>query len=152
MDAFFKDDFKVYDGDAFAIATSRVESTQFLDTCLVVDQTTASVMAPEFLKHNPTQLAVAIVDRTADLSQAATAIIKSKFAFQGTSPFVADIVLVNEWIRDSFVAELERGLRAETLATQKLPGLRPNENIASPKEEELLIDVNGVTVVELPRK
>lgn len=153
MDGFFRNDFKVYDGDAFAIATSRIGDSKFLDSCLIVDQTTADVTGSTVLRHYPDRVAVAVVDRTADVSQAAKAIIWSKIAFQGTSPFAVDTVLVNEWIRKDFIAELEKALRTQTQTAPRLAGSKPQGGKASRDDkEEPLIDMKGLTVSELPRK
>lgn len=143
----------MYDGDAFAIAISRVEDTKFLENCLLVDQTTGDAVGSHVLKHHPDRVAVAVVDRTADLSLAARAIIKSKVAFQGTSSFAVDTVLVNEWIRKDFIAELENTLRTETLGTPRTTKSKSQESKASrERKEEILVDVNGVTVSEFPRR
>lgn len=143
----------MYDGDAFAIATSPVEDTKFLENCLVVDQTTGDAVGANILKHQPDRVAVAVVDRTADLSLAARAIIKSKVAFQGTSPFAVDTVLVNEWIRKDLIAELKNTLRTETLGAPRTAKSKSQESKAfRERKEEVLVDVNGVTVSELPRR
>lgn len=152
MDAFFKNDFRVYDRDAFVIATSRVTNTAFLDKCLIVDQIVPQAAGLHALQHHQDRVAVAVVDRIADLSQAAGAIARSKVAFRGTSPFAVDVVLVNEWIRKDFIAELESKLRIELQKVQKLMHSKPQENKAAVEEkEEALVDVDGVLVAEIPR-
>ena len=152
MNAFFKNDFRVYDRDAFVIATSRVTNAAFLDNCLIVDQMVPQETGLHALQHHQDRVAVAVVDRVADLSQAAGAIARSKIAFNGTSPFAVDVVLVNEWIRKDFIAELENQLRIELRKVQKLMHPKPQENkVAIEEYEEALVDVNGVLVAEIPR-
>lgn len=49
---------------------------------------------------------VAIVDRTADLTNAAEAIAKARFAYGGNSPYAPDVVLVNEYAKSQFLRAL----------------------------------------------
>ena len=46
---------------------------------------------------------IAIVDRTADLEEAARAILAARFNFQGKSPYAPDYVLVNEYVKKPFL-------------------------------------------------
>ena len=152
MDAFFRNDFRVYDGEAFAITTSRVANAAFLNKCLLVDQTAAQAAGLHALQHYQDRVAVAVVDRVANLSQAAAAIVRSKTAFGGTSPFAADVVLVNEWIRQDFIAELERKLSMKLQKGPKLMHSKAQDNKAAVAEkEEVIVDMNGVLVAEIPR-
>ncbi|KAL6243409.1 hypothetical protein RBB50_009401 [Rhinocladiella similis] len=45
----------------------------------------------------PLDKTVAIVDRTADLSNAARELVRARFSFDGKSPYAPDLVLVNEF-------------------------------------------------------
>ena len=104
------------------------------------------------LQHHQDRVTIAVVDRMAGLSQAAGAIARSKTAFGGKSPFAVDVVLVNEWIRKDFIAELENKLSIEPQKVQKPMQPKTQENKAAAEEkEEVLVDVNGVLVAEIPR-
>jgi hypothetical protein len=152
LDAFFRNDFRVYDGDAFAITTSKIMDAAFLDKCLVVDQMTPQTAALHALQHYQDWVAVAVVDRTANLSQAAGAIIRSKTAFGGTSPFAVDVILVNEWIRTEFMGELKTimGMTPQKVSKSK-HGKTQKTGAAAKEKEEILLEMNGVMVAEIPR-
>lgn len=46
---------------------------------------------------------VAVVDRTADINEAARALVSARFAFDGKSPYAPDVVLVNEFVEKAFL-------------------------------------------------
>ncbi|RWA04712.1 hypothetical protein EKO27_g10395 [Xylaria grammica] len=48
-------------------------------------------------------LTIAIVDRSADIEEAAESLINARFAFNGTSPYAPDVVLVNEFAKKEFL-------------------------------------------------
>lgn len=52
--------------------------------------------------------AVAIVDRTANVDQAAQEILKSRIAFSGRSPYAPSYILVNEFVETEFLDKLRR--------------------------------------------
>jgi acyl-CoA reductase-like NAD-dependent aldehyde dehydrogenase len=55
------------------------------------------------LKDRPSKSrVVAVVDRTADFSQAAKHLIRARFSFKGESPYAPDVVLVNEFCMKDF--------------------------------------------------
>lgn len=55
---------------------------------------------------------IAVVDRTADLSSAAEALVSARFSFGGTSPYAPDLVFVNEFVKRDFVEQvLKHGIR-----------------------------------------
>ncbi|CAI7634885.1 unnamed protein product [Penicillium crustosum] len=49
---------------------------------------------------------VAVVDRTANINQAAEALVAARFSFGGRSPYAPDLVLVNEYIKEAFLMAL----------------------------------------------
>jgi acyl-CoA reductase-like NAD-dependent aldehyde dehydrogenase len=51
---------------------------------------------------------VAFVDRTADISAAAHAVIEARFSRRGSSPYGPDVVLVNEFVLEEFLVYLVR--------------------------------------------
>lgn len=46
---------------------------------------------------------IAVVDQTADLLQAAEALVTARFSFSGKSPYAPDIVFVNEFVKEPFL-------------------------------------------------
>ncbi len=93
------------DADTFAISDSR-PATDFLQQCTLVlqsqpdDQPKArrACLSPSSLR------ALAVVDRTADVDKAAQAVVRARFSRRGTSPYAPDVVLVNEFVLDEFLA------------------------------------------------
>ncbi|KAJ4353954.1 uncharacterized protein N0V89_005686 [Didymosphaeria variabile] len=51
---------------------------------------------------------IAVVDRTADLSAAAEAVVAARFSFGGTSPYAPDMIFVNEFVKEDFVEQVLR--------------------------------------------
>lgn len=43
------------------------------------------------------------MDRTANLEEAAQALLTARFSFNGTSPYAPDVVLVNEFVKKAFL-------------------------------------------------
>ena len=108
LDEVFRNGLKVFDTDSFATITSRVTDAQLLERCFIVDQTGELGSAVYGLQHPVARHVLAIVDRSANISAAAKAIVSSRCSFQGTSPYAVDIVLVNEWVKTQLLEELER--------------------------------------------
>ncbi|RMJ27119.1 Aldehyde dehydrogenase family [Aspergillus sp. HF37] len=65
-------------------------------------------------------IVAAIVDRTADTTRAAEAIVAARFGFGGRSPYAPDVVLVNEFVKDPFLTAL---LQAAMAFRSKLSAL-----------------------------
>ncbi|KAK3378388.1 Aldehyde/histidinol dehydrogenase [Podospora didyma] len=61
--------------------------------------------------------AVAVVDRTANIEEAARAIVRARLSFGGTSPYAPDLVLVNEFVKEQFVQSCSR-YAMDTLAAK----------------------------------
>lgn len=51
-------------------------------------------------------LSITVVDRTADLTRAAEALVVARFSFGGRSPHALDVVLVNEFVKKPFLVAL----------------------------------------------
>lgn len=66
-------------------------------------------------------MAVAVVDRTANINDAARSIALSKRFFGGASHYAPDIVFVSEWIADDLLAHLVREVATPMVATKKTP-------------------------------
>jgi acyl-CoA reductase-like NAD-dependent aldehyde dehydrogenase len=94
---------KTLDHDTFCIS-KRIQDEALLESSLLVDQTSQASsrsMTNEIFSSTTTR-AIAIVDRTADLEQAARAITAARFSFGGNSPYAPDLVLVNEFLKKDF--------------------------------------------------
>lgn len=103
LDSFLWTNFTVLDKDLVAILPS-ITNSKFLSQCFILDQT-ASPPNDQGAGGQRTEpgLAIAIVDRTADVTQAASALCTARTLFHGQSPNAPDLVIVNEWVWDSFV-------------------------------------------------
>lgn len=87
------------DHDTFAIATQRPD-TSFMDKTLLVAQTGSDASSGLI---SPAARTVAIVDRTANIAEAAQALVAARFALGGRSAYAPDVVLVNEFAMKPFV-------------------------------------------------
>ncbi|TKA68423.1 hypothetical protein B0A49_08385 [Cryomyces minteri] len=93
------------DPDTCAISESR-PAGDFLQQCTLVLQswpeshpeTREACVSPSSLR------AVAVVDRTAHVDEAARDIVSARFSRRGSSPYAPDTVLVNEFVLESFLA------------------------------------------------
>ncbi|KAJ5751894.1 hypothetical protein N7520_008811 [Penicillium odoratum] len=92
------------DRDTFAIAETRPDD-DFLGSIFVLSQQASSenLQAPLSLESPSTLQTVAIVDRTANLADAVTDLVISRFAFNGRSPYSPDVILVHEFCAQAFV-------------------------------------------------
>lgn len=92
------------DQDTFEISREPVSHANLQSfRAILVDQTsTTKSDIDSTLCSNVEQSCIAIVDRTADVREAARAIVLSRFGFNGTSPFAPDIVVVNEFVKKEF--------------------------------------------------
>lgn len=88
------------DHDTFAITAQRPDSS-FMSETLVVAQTGPDT--PSGLVSPATCRTVAIVDRTANIREAAPALVAARFALGGRSTYAPDVVLVNEFVMKPFV-------------------------------------------------
>lgn len=101
------------DGDTFNLATSKVDEKELDHRCAWILQNGSS----ESLKANqlvsPAQArVVAVVERDADLEEAAKALVTARFSFRGRSPYAPDVVLVNEWVKKEFLtAVVQQSIR-----------------------------------------
>lgn len=76
----------------------------FLASCIQVSQegTKDDVQSVKVLSSLGATV-LAIVDRTANLEEAAEALLTARFSFNGTSPYALDVVLVNEFVKKDFL-------------------------------------------------
>lgn len=95
---------KALDRDIFFISTTKIESKE-LGACTLVDQesTDISVAPNKDILSSSRARVIAVVDRSADIDAAARTIVHARFSLQGTSPYAPDLVVVNEFVKKSFV-------------------------------------------------
>jgi hypothetical protein len=94
------------DADIFAISNVRL-SSEVLSKCYVVDQTHDGELThrDDGTDDNDTSppRVVAIVDRTANVPEAALAIAAARSAFNGHAVHAPELVFVNEFVAEEFL-------------------------------------------------
>jgi hypothetical protein len=95
---------KALDNDSFAISEERPNET-FLASVVMVsqEQRLKDIPARPCLISSITARTVAIVDRTANITEAAIAVVSARLAFGGRSAYAPDVVLVHEFVMKHFV-------------------------------------------------
>jgi hypothetical protein len=93
------------DADTFAISESR-PAGDFLQQCTLVLQSQPENHSKARRAYtSPSSLrALAVVDRTAHVDEAAQAVVRARFSRRGSSPYAPDAVLVNEFVLEEFLA------------------------------------------------
>lgn len=82
------------------------------------------------------QRTIAVVDRTADVKLAARELVFARFSFGGTSPYGPDIVLVNEFVKQSFVeAVVSECVKLDVLTMRDNHGERKSASTARTEEK-----------------
>lgn len=105
--------------DVFAIVSSDPQQ-ELLERCVQVLQSVPIDRPTQAYLTSSHSRAISIVDRTADLASAAEHLVTARFAFEGTSPYAPDIVLVNEFVRKEFLElVLRKSIRFLTASTTK---------------------------------
>ncbi|PYH67389.1 uncharacterized protein BO88DRAFT_369003 [Aspergillus vadensis CBS 113365] len=90
------------DADTFAISEERPD-TAFLNKTRIIAQSDSIPPSSNSLSSPTSARTVAIVDRTANISAAADALVSARFAFGGRSTYSPDVVLVQEFAMKEFV-------------------------------------------------
>ena len=91
-------------------ASKTTTDQSILDGAILVDQTSngpPSTPTNQLLSSSHTRC-VALVDRSANIDDAARAITTARFSFGGTSPYAPDLVLVNEFVKKDFFEACSR--------------------------------------------
>lgn len=91
--------------DTFQVVESRPDA-ELLARCFCVLQASRLNSPTQTQLTAPTGRVFAVVDRTANLAEAAESIVTARFAFGGQSPYAPDLVLVNEFVKDDFVEQI----------------------------------------------
>lgn len=98
------------DKDTFDIAQQPINDAEFLSSCtqVIQDGKLGGKSSHNQLVSRPESIAAAVVDRSANLDEAARDLINARFAFRGKSPYAPDIVFVNEFVKKDFLQALVR--------------------------------------------
>lgn len=96
------------DSDTFDIAQQPVQDASLLNRCLQIiqDGSVDGHPAQNQLVSKAGSITAAIVDRTANLDEAAKALINARFAFNGKSPYAPDVIFVNEFTKKDLLQAL----------------------------------------------
>lgn len=94
------------DKDAFVIVEQRPTEDEFFTEQVIIisansDQDIQSHGSAKLL-ISPPSTAIAVVDRSANISKAAKDIVQARFRFCGKSPYAPDLVLVNDFALKEF--------------------------------------------------
>lgn len=132
---------KALDGNTFHVSKS-VTDQSVLDEAVVVDQgrALASIRLDSQLTSPANARCVAIVDRSADIDEAARAITTARFSFGGSSPYAPDLVLVNEFVKKDF---FEACSRYATLAFAKEDSAKKVRRSQKDDSREAIEDAEG---------
>jgi len=140
------------DDDTFVIVEARPESAAFLSSCMQVfgAQTNDQVPTANQLISPSTARVIALVDRTADIEIAASALVSARFSFGGRSPYAPDLVLVNEFVMDDFsnaVVEKAAKYFAKRVSTNEHASAGGNQRELSTRLIEEKMKEDGSVVV-----
>ena len=91
------------DKDVFHYTTEKVTEADLPHPHIrVLQNGTPSTLSHHLVSH-PDALVASVVERDADVTAAARALVLARFGLRGTSPYAPDIVLVNEWVKKEFL-------------------------------------------------
>ena len=92
------------DQDTFYISGSKIQEKHFSVVDLFVNQEEHEASPGRLeLAPSPNSRSVAVVDRTADINQAAKAITIGRLSSRNTSPYCPDLIIVNDFVVEEFV-------------------------------------------------
>ncbi|KAK4986145.1 hypothetical protein LTR50_005517 [Elasticomyces elasticus] len=92
------------DNDIIDFYTSRPDDADFLARCTEVLQTGAEQPPKANTIVSPAQeRVIAVVDQTANLQEAARALVTARFSFGGKSPYAPDLLLVSEFAKKNLL-------------------------------------------------
>lgn len=123
-----------------------------------MDQTgeLATTIDNRVLRSQPQSWAVVIVDRTADLEQAAKEIFLSRTFFSGKGHYAPSCILVNEFVEQDLVRLLQKeisecdGNKSIAETNGIIPGLhKAQKNSNEVPSQDLLIDTEVLRLVKI---
>jgi hypothetical protein len=140
------------DDDTFVVVECRPENAAFLSSCVQVFGTQVNDQAPKAnqLISPSTARVIALVDRTADIESAASALVSARFSFGGRSPYAPDLVLVNEFVMNDFSnAVVQKAARyfATRVATNEHAGAVGRQRELSKRFTEEKLNEDGSVIV-----
>jgi hypothetical protein len=140
------------DDDTCAVVECRPENAAFLSSCIQVFGTQINDQVPTAnqLISPSTARVIALVDRTADIESAASALVSARFSFGGRSPYAPDLVLVNEFVMNDFSnAVVQKAARyfAKRVATNEHAGAVGKRLESSKRFTEEKLNEDGSVVV-----
>lgn len=147
--------------EVFAIVNGQVFDEQYLTmNCIVLDGTEAqSVTTSSQRISTSSRQVVAVIDRSANIVEAAKECVKSRFGFGGRSPYAPDYVLVNEFVVKQFRAAVidaaasyfsaNSNDKAGDLTTQRAPRKPKIHEKLEKSSAEVVISGNKGTIAML---
>ncbi|KAF2812727.1 ALDH-like protein [Mytilinidion resinicola] len=139
------------DSDIFEIVSSRATDDELGLHHVKVLQRGSEEPTTAMRLISPSQArVVAVVDRTANFSEAAKALVMARFGFGGRSPYAPDIVLVNEFCKKPFLNVImkETIKFATEFELSKSPAsTRPSEADSIMKELKISNEIQVVTSI-----
>jgi aldehyde dehydrogenase (NAD+) len=136
------------DADIFAIASSKPADSTFLASCVRVNQEGSEEDSQSRNVLSPSHATVTgIVDRTANLEEAAEALLTARFSFNGKSPYAPDVILVNEFVKKDFLNAVIR--KSIDFMTGRNGNDIPDEKSSNGKRKQETNDLSGKTGVNV---
>lgn len=110
------------DRDIFTVSAQPVTPEDIGTSHTFVSQNgTSGPILRNHLVSDPKAPVIAFVERDADISAAAQALVSARFSLQGKSPYAPDVVFVNEWVKKDLLRALVQQ-STEFLATSPTKG------------------------------
>lgn len=140
------------DADIFALSNTKPEEG-FLSKCYVLEQTiidqTSTTDTGSGLRSRPWANVVAVVDRSADVPEAALATVTSRISFNGRSFYAPDIIMVNEFVADEFLRHLVQTITAPVYKRNQSTIQHPSNAQSNPSSQTMkeLESNSGIKVV-----
>jgi hypothetical protein len=134
------------DDDIFDTTHNPISESDLSHPHVRVLQAGADSNSPILSHHfvsDPEARVVAVVERDADLDAAAQALVRTRFALRGRSPYAPDLVLVNEWVKRDFLeAVIRHAVRfASHEAGKPVPGTSPGKSLSEAVRKEKGVNV-----------
>ncbi|KAH6965162.1 Aldehyde/histidinol dehydrogenase [Fusarium venenatum] len=137
------------DRDIFTVSAQPVTPEDINTSHISVSQNgSTGPILRNHLVSDPKAPVVAFVERDADISAAAQALISARFSLQGKSSYAPDVVFVNEWVKKDLLRALVQQ-STEFLATSPTKGRALKMGLAREVEKDdsthvVLSGSNGV--------
>jgi aldehyde dehydrogenase (NAD+) len=138
----------------------------FLASCVQVLQTgSKETLSSKTVLSSSEAPVIGIVDRSANLEDAAEALLTARFSFGGNSPYAPDVVLVNEFVKKEFLnAVIRKSINFltgrnenEILDENNTRGRRPQDTsfqdrVTSLKGVKVITSGSNSTIVEVTER